>query len=966
MGTLRRRALTVKVMFGLVRSQRGVSLGVTPPNPAAVGRFPPVAAWHVCLALSTLAVAAFLILPSGGMLQVGAFMVVQVGATVVAAVAVLRSSALDRWIWVAFAGGLALNVFGSTLWYVLPVAQNTPAPFPSIADALFLGANGTWLIAIGIVVKRRSWGRLAATSLDALIVTSGVGALSYAVLLEPVIQANRDSATTLGVSLAYPLVDMALLGCVVCLTLYRQGRSPIVWLLVAAMGSQLLGDTLFLRFSVVGGFQPGHWLMAAWMMAYAVLAATSLHPARVAIAEPTEVSPTSGLGLRRIALLGAVALVVPGVVVAQALGADGIGIDAAVVLGGLAALIFVSILARLAVVVRALSQSEETSRDLSLHDALTGLANRRLLIDRTEQAIAAAPRRQQAISLLMIDLDGFKKVNDELGHAAGDEVLRHVAHSLVEVIRPSDTAARLGGDEFCVLLADADEDGAWHVAKRVFAAVADPSEHMESQVPILASIGIATFRGGDKTAEDLIVDADDALYAAKKKVSPRPKDAPAGSAHHEFFADEMRDARTARIEVEKQLRAALGKGQFQLVYQPKVSLATDRMIGVEALLRWQHPVRGLVPPLDFIPLAEETGIIVPVGAWVLDQACLQAVRWRTHFPDAPPLSVAVNISGRQFDASLVQTVRDALASSGADPALLCLEVTESIVMRDPTLAIAILCELKGLGVRISIDDFGTGYSSLAYLKRFPLDELKIDKAFVDDLGRDPDAIAIVAAVMGMAHALDLTVVAEGVETLAQRSALITLGCDEAQGYYYAPPRGPDAVDFLLESGTGSAGASVGTAGSTIDTRHHNGTILLVDDAADVRHLARASLAAAGFDVREAENGQRAIVMATALRPDCVVLDLNMPGTGGIEVCRALRRDARTRDTTIVMLTVDAEASEKVAAFQLDADDYIVKPFTPRDLVSRVTAAMRRRRKLAPLATDPVLVSSETGPQPENS
>ncbi|MEA2645516.1 MAG: hypothetical protein QOE92_599 [Chloroflexota bacterium] len=962
MGDILRRVLTVNVMFGLVRRQRGVLLGV---NPATRGRHPGAFAWQVCLALSMLGVAAFLMLPSGGMLQVGAFMLVQVGAAVVAAVAVFRNPSRDRWIWGALAGGLALNVFGDTLWYVIPVAQNTPPPFPSIADALFLAANSTWLIGIAIVIKRRSRGRLAATVLDALLVTSGVGALSYAILLQPVIHSNGDSAMTLAVSLAYPVVDMALLGCALGLTLYRQGRSPIVWLLVVAMGSQMLGDTLFLRFTVAGGFQPGHWLMAAWMIAYAFLASAALHPARDVVSEPAEESPTSGLSPRRIVLLGAVALVIPGVVVAQAFSADGIGIDAAVVLGGLAALLFVLILARLAVVVRALSLSEETSRDLSLHDALTGLANRRLLIDRLEQVIAAAPRRRQAISLLMIDLDTFKKVNDELGHAAGDEVLRHVAQSLVGVIRPSDTAARLGGDEFCVLLPDADEDGAWNVAKRIFAVVADPSEHMESQVPILASIGIATFRGGDKTAEDLILDADDALYAAKKKVSPRPQDGPAGSTHHEFFADEMRDGRIARIEVEKQLRAALGQGQFQLVYQPKVSLATDRMIGVEALLRWQHPVRGLVPPLDFIPLAEETGIIVPVGAWVLDQACLQAVRWRAHFPDAPPLSVAVNISGRQFEASLVQTVRDALAGSGADPALLCLEVTESIVMRDPTLAIAILRELKGLGVRISIDDFGTGYSSLAYLKRFPLDELKIDKAFVDDLGSDPDAIAIVAAVMGMAHALDLTVVAEGVETRSQRSALITLGCDEAQGYYYAPPRGPDAIDLLLESASDGAGVSVGAAASTIDTRHHNGTILLVDDAADVRHLARASLAAAGFDVREAENGQRAIVMAIALRPDCVLLDLNMPGTGGIEVCRALRRDARTRDTTIVMLTVDAEASEKVAAFQLDADDYIVKPFAPRDLVSRVTAAMRRRRKLAPIRPDPVLLPSQAGPQPED-
>jgi EAL domain-containing protein (putative c-di-GMP-specific phosphodiesterase class I)/ActR/RegA family two-component response regulator len=412
--------------------------------------------------------------------------------------------------------------------------------------------------------------------------------------------------------------------------------------------------------------------------------------------------------------------------------------------------------------------------------------------------------------------------------------------------------------------------------------------------------------------------------------------------HHKASSERTHSRQRAGNSNEASLRGALLHGEFYIDYQPKISLVTDRTVGVEALLRWMHPERGLIAPLDFIPLAEESGLIVQIGAWVLEQACRDALHWRTALPGGQPLQVAVNVSPRQFDSDLAETFGGIIGRSGIAPETLCLEVTESMVMEDAELAIATLRELKALGLSLSVDDFGTGFSSLAYLKRFPLDELKIDKSFVDGLGRDFEATAIIAAVMGMAHALDLRVVAEGVETADQVVRLRTLGCDEAQGFFYARPASVVAVDERLSA---EARAYVGGTERQEPKRPdsaHIGRVLVVDDAGDVRQLARSSLAAVGFEVREAASGEDAVTMARHFKPDCVVLDVNLPGISGFDVCRILRDDPTNRRTTIVMLTSDAGPSEKVMAFSLQADDYMVKPFSPRDLVSRITAAIRRR------------------------
>jgi diguanylate cyclase (GGDEF)-like protein len=575
----------------------------------------------------------------------------------------------------------------------------------------------------------------------------------------------------------------------------------------------------------------------------------------------------------------------------------------------------------------------------TMHDGLTGLPNRALFVDHVRRALHRATRHRWSTGLIAINVDDFDAINARLGHDVGDQVLASVAHRLQASTRSSDsvsrqleTVARLGGDEFFVLCERVGgARGAARVAARVAHVFTEPIAVGDEGVQISVRMGITVIRDAKPDPDVVIREAKSALRRAGET----------GAGTCAFFAEAMRAAQMTRIDDGHALRFALERGELRVVFQPKVSLANDRVVGVEALLRWEHPERGMIPPSTFIPLAEETGLIVPIGSWVLRQACEHGARWLRQNTIPPAPTVSVNLSARQFDAELVETLRTVLAETGMDPTHLCLEVTESMVMGDPEQATEMLHQIKALGVNLSMDDFGTGYSSLAYLRRFPLTELKIDKSFVDGLGRDPESTAIVAAVMGMAHAMDLSVVAEGVETSAQVDALRALGCDQAQGYYYARPLPADRIDDLLSKAhvDGDRARAHDARGTT---EWGSGTIVIVDDAADVRLFARMTLTAAGFGVHEAETGEGAIDLIRRVLPDCVVLDTHMPGISGLDVCRVLRADPTTRELTVVMLTSDGKATEKAEAFSLDVDDYIVKPFVPRDLVSRVTAAIRRR------------------------
>jgi diguanylate cyclase (GGDEF)-like protein/PAS domain S-box-containing protein len=431
----------------------------------------------------------------------------------------------------------------------------------------------------------------------------------------------------------------------------------------------------------------------------------------------------------------------------------------------------------------------------AFHDDLTGLPNRALLRDRIEHALASGCRDGSRVAVLFLDLDGFKVVNDSLGHAAGDELLAAVAARLQTCVRPGDSVARLGGDEFAVLLVeDRDDRAADVVASRALEAFRAPFDLDGRQVVVSASIGIATGSPVDATADTLLRDADAAMYAAKWS----------GSARAQRFEPSMHARALERLELSGDLRLALGRDELVVHYQPVVDLGTGEVEGIEALIRWDHPTRGLVPPISFVPLAEELGLIIPIGRWVLETACRQAARWIETGVLAPGVAVCVNVSARQLhDDALVQHVADALAVSGLDPASLVLEITETALVQDVEVASVRLAALKALGVRVAIDDFGAGYSSLDYLRRFPVDVLKIDKSFVDGVATGEQGRALVQAIVDLGTSLRLLLVAEGIEEEDQLAELQATGCTSGQGYLFARPADAASLEAVLTSGLGA-------------------------------------------------------------------------------------------------------------------------------------------------------------------
>jgi len=433
---------------------------------------------------------------------------------------------------------------------------------------------------------------------------------------------------------------------------------------------------------------------------------------------------------------------------------------------------------------------ESSLRHQALHDALTGLPNRALLVDRMSHALTAAHARGSTVAVLILDLDRFKVLNDAEGHAAGDAVLVEVAHRLRAAVRPEDTVARFGGDEFVVLCETGGHVTAHHVAERLHESLSHPF-HSEGPVRFLAaSIGIAMAHR-DSTAADLLRDADAAMYRAKDL----------GRGRTAVFDADIRARASARLEATTALRRALSEGELRLLYQPVVDLADERLLGFEALVRWQHPEQGLLGPGAFIADAEETGLIVPLGEWVLRTALEQSARWGATGTTSAPPHVSVNLSARQLDEpDLAGVIATALEASAFPASALTLEITESVVMRDVLRNVEHLRGLRDIGVHISVDDFGTGYSSLVYLKRLAVTTLKIDREFVAGLGQDPHDSAIVAAVIAMARALELRVVAEGVETPRQLAELRRLGCDAAQGFLFSRPVPAEEAERWVQAG----------------------------------------------------------------------------------------------------------------------------------------------------------------------
>ena len=572
--------------------------------------------------------------------------------------------------------------------------------------------------------------------------------------------------------------------------------------------------------------------------------------------------------------------------------------------------------------------AEERLMQLAHYDVLTSLPNRVLFYDRLKQALAQSKRNQWITGVMFIDVDRFKNVNDTLGHAVGDQLLQQISERLTRSVRTGDTVGRLGGDEFAIVLSNLSSAQDTNlVAQKIMANFDEPFKLEGSEIYVTASIGITLYPDDSTEQDTLIKNADAAMYRAKE----------AGRNNFQFYTPEMNARALEILNMENSLRHALDRNELLLYYQPKTSVADGNIVGVEALLRWQHPERGLVSPIEFIPVLEESGLIVPVGEWVLKTVCAQIKAWERAGVTTVP--VAVNLSARQFTAkNLGPTIQRILEEYQVDPALIELEITESCIMANAEEATRTLEYLEHVGVGLSIDDFGTGYSSLGYLKRFPLDALKIDHSFVRDLTTDADDATITRAVISMAHSLGLKVIAEGVETESQLAFLAEYGCDEIQGYYFSRPLAvQECGTWLGEKRRLQRPRQVADSDTSI--------VLLVDDDDDALTLLKRSLGRDGYQILAARNAHEALELLGQHHVDVVISDQKMPGIPGVEF---LQRVKSLFPKTIRMMTSNytdfqtmADAVNKGEIFR-----FLPKNLSEEELRIGVREALRARADAA--------------------
>ncbi len=556
------------------------------------------------------------------------------------------------------------------------------------------------------------------------------------------------------------------------------------------------------------------------------------------------------------------------------------------------------------------------------HDALTGLPNRNLCSDRLAQAISYAQRYGHTVWVAFLDLDNFKLVNDNLGHEAGDELLRTVAQRLRSCVRDTDTVARMGGDEFVLVLLDGQEaTPSQAMLRKIIDSVSAPVQLAGQEHMVTCSMGVALYPADSIEPQLLMRYADIAMYRAKES----------GRNQVQFYEPAMHARIVERAAIENELRGALARGEMFLVYQPKMHVASGEISGVEALLRWRHPTMGLIPPGRFIGVAEETGLIVALGRWVIHTACTQNKAWQD--AGMRPLRVAVNVSARQFrDKNLADEVVEALRSTGLQAQYLELELTESMMMQNADEAVATVQRLKKVGVGISIDDFGTGYSSLAYLKLFPIDYLKIDQSFVRDMLGDPTVAAIVRSVISLGHSLDFRIIAEGVETEGQLAYLQRYNCDEAQGYHLSRPIMPEAFAALLKEEQARRPAL-----RPADQR--KGTLLLLDDEPNVLSSLMRLLRRDGYQILAARNAQEAFSMLATHEVQVVVSDQRMPDMNGTEFLSRVRK--LYPGTVRIILSGYAELESVLGAINRgEIYRFYTKPWDDQALRDNIREAFR--------------------------
>ncbi len=732
-----------------------------------------------------------------------AYSAIGVGSTLAMLIGVRKNRPAQPLGWLLLAVANGCFVCGDVVFNVYDLVLHTDIPFPSVADGLYLAGYPFLFAAVFLISRVRIVRQSRETWADAMIVCVGAVALSWQLLMRS--YAHDDTVDWFGrlVTMSYPMMDIGVIFIVAGALLSGAARRAADQLVVASMTAMLVGDFIYDVLVLHGSYTTGNLVDATYLVSYVLLAAAALHPS---MAQPVRVRDVSDEQTRRwIPLVAVAGFVSPTLLLlSRPLRFDvDVPVLAAtsIILFGLVVLRFAWLYGRTREQAMLLEQRgeslqaaldaqrvlEEELRHQAFHDSLTGLPNRALLHDRVGHALAGTPRSGGTAALFFCDLDGFKAVNDSLGHQFGDDLLVLVANRLKGIVRPGDTVARLGGDEFAILIDNIESvDVATALAARLVGVLREPVTMDGHQARLSASVGVAF---GDHTVdvEQILSEADTAMYEAKAS----------GKDRFSVFEPRMRSRLLDRMAITNSFDGALARDEFFLEYQPQISLTDEHLEGFEALVRWRHPTLGAIGPYRFIPLAEETGFIVELGRWVLQSACREAATWDDG--DAA-LSVSVNISARQLESdSLVADVESALATSGVDPSRLVLEVTESILVVDPERTAHALSRLRDMGIRIAIDDFGTGYSSLGYLHRFPVDILKIDKSFVDPLDEaTEEGAAFVQMILRLARDLRVTTVAEGVESGVQRDALTKLHCHSAQGYLISRPLPAERVHEFID------------------------------------------------------------------------------------------------------------------------------------------------------------------------
>ena len=740
-------------------------------------------AWLLYAGVGSLLALTFPLLPADSAGQLPVFLAAPLGAAITTIVAARRSPPDAPPVWRYLSIALCLAVLSDVVYLATPFVTGHAYRFPSVADGLWLSSYPFYALAIRSMIPREREPDRRGNLLDAAIIAVNGAIPLWAYVVDPLVDSRGGPVTTIIAATSYPCMDLilfaALLRFVVAVRV-----TPAIRLLVGAMTCLLVADVNYVMLLTDGAFAVGGFSDVGWILSGVLAGAAGLHPSARTM-ERAQAPEHARLTPGRMAFLG-VALLVGPLVLSGHPGASSL-------VAAMCALSFVLVMTRLWLLNRNLAathaeveQVSDRLRHQSLHDALTGLPNRILVLDRTECMQARARRAGTSCLALQVDLDGFRAVNDALGHGHGDQLLAGVADRLRTGLPGVDTVARLGGDEFVLLIDDPAATAAPElVAERVLEVVRQPFHLVEGAPPtvVSASVGIAV--GPRSTARELLREAEVAVDEAKSR----------GRNCYERFRPELQAVIQRRYQLEVDLRSALARQEFFLVYQPVYTTADVTLGGFEALLRWRHPTKGLVGPNEFIPLLESCGLIVDVGRWVLHTACQQTARWRRAGCD---VRISVNVSGRQLDWDcVVDHVSEALGESGLAPHALTLEITETALMDNVAETTRRLRELHALGVSIAIDDFGTGYSSLAYLQQFPVNCLKIDRSFTSSIGDSAESDAMIRTLVGLGRNLGLATLAEGVETTDQLAFLRAERVDLVQGFLLAKPLLADAAERLL-------------------------------------------------------------------------------------------------------------------------------------------------------------------------